>query len=209
MKRKMALLLLALAVGYSIQRGGLSSALNTLPQQSEARRPSGLPTGTATMISDTVETESAAPVMVAEEEIPAVLPRLYFPDAKVIARHVSEPDAEGRVRVTKTVEAREKLVRIDEVYEGGSADPDHLMDQVAMVANEVLAQRPDSMGEAEFLSLLERVGALKVKKTGAAFLVTFTAEPRDPRAVESFRERLSAELPPGAVVEPNYIRRLL
>lgn len=178
-------------------------------------------------VSEVISTQAAAPVSAAEvaevreEEpvaeltreaetpLPAVTPRLLWPNARVISRVEMEPDAQGRVKVIKTVETRmkQKYVRIEETYVNGRVESANLVQQNAMVANQILAQKPRAMGEERFVQILGESGAHEIKKIGDNFLVTFTAQPQNPQALDSFLTRVKAAVS-GLVVEPNYIRRL-
>lgn len=143
-------------------------------------------------------------------ELPAVAPRLYFPGAKVLATYQAAASADGSVRVVKHVETgmEEKVVRLEEVYEGGVVRADHLVDQIAMVANQLLTKPADGVAEERFLGILRAAGATDVRPVGESFLVTFAADPRDAQALDGFRARLLAAADGAVVAEPNYIRRL-
>jgi hypothetical protein len=114
------------------------------------------------------------------------------------------------VRVIKTVETsrKERYIRVEETYTGGAINAAGLVRESAMVANQLLTQRPEAMAEESFVRILGETGAAEIKKIGDAFLVTFRAEPENPRALDGYIAKLKAALG-SAVVEPNYIRHLL
>ncbi|MGE3263429.1 MAG: hypothetical protein AB7K68_16750 [Bacteriovoracia bacterium] len=204
MKRKIILLAMALALGLVFW---------DMPR--ERQLASGPKVEAQDQITSVAHGPKAEPVeaAVAEAEehgaLPAIAPRLLFPAARVLSRLESAADSAGRVRVIKTVETamRQKFVRVEEVYVEGKAESANLVEQNAMVANQLLAQKPAAMDEERFRRILEGTGASEIKKVGEGFLVTFQAEPENPLALDSFLSRVKSAVA-GLVVEPNYIRRL-
>jgi hypothetical protein len=152
----------------------------------------------------------AAPTGAAGEALPAVAPAKLFPHARVVAQVEVAGERPGEVRVIKTVETnrKERYIRVEETYTGGAINAAGLVRESAMVANQLLTQRPEAMAEESFVRILSETGAAEIKKIGDAFLVTFHAEPENPRALDAYIARIKAALG-SAVVEPNYIRHLL
>ncbi len=148
---------------------------------------------------DSQTTESASNV---------VMPRRYFPDAKIVSR-VEVPGANGELRVLKTVETTmaEPFVVVEEVFQG-TAKLENMIEQSAMVANQLLVAPVEGVTEERLVGAIQRAGAVDVKKSGENFLATFPALPDDPRAVETFKQRLIASADFELVIEPNYIRKL-
>lgn len=148
--------------------------------------------------------ENAAAV----ESSNVALPRRYFPEAKVLSR-VEIPSANGELRVLKTVETNmaEPYVVVEEVFQG-AAKLENLIEQSAMVANQLLVAPVEGVTEERLVGAIQRAGAVDVKKSGDNFLATFPALPDDPRAVETFRQRLIASADFELTIEPNYIRKL-
>lgn len=145
-----------------------------------------------------------------DEEHPnlIVAPRRFFPEAKVVAR-VEERAAGGEFRVIKTVETgmSEPYVVVEELFRGGES-PENLVEQTAMVANQLLVAPPEGVGDERLLAALRKAGAVEIKKVGASYLATFPAFPDDPRALDKFKERLVASADFEPVIEPNYIRKI-
>lgn len=142
------------------------------------------------------------------ERLNMVAPSSYFPHAKIVSL-VEEKLSDGTVRVLKTVETtmKEPYVRIVEIYKG-SRDEANRVDQVAMVANQLLLQLPQGMTEQKFYEGLVSAGASHVKKVGEDFLATFSAQPENPRALDEFMARVKKAVGTEVVVEPNYVRKM-
>jgi hypothetical protein len=170
---------------------------------------------------DSLQTASASPAKpLAETGVGAnppeiqssganLLPKRFFPESPVVSV-LESSTANGEILVVKTVETKREqpFVRIEETYRIGAGGQRELVDQVAMVSNQLLVDRPEAISEKDFFSLLQTAGAQSMKKTGLAYLITFPAEPSNPKALESFREKVLAVSGGAIVVEPNYIRRI-
>ncbi|MGZ3694733.1 MAG: hypothetical protein ACXWQO_11160 [Bdellovibrionota bacterium] len=141
--------------------------------------------------------------------LPAIAPKALFPGAKIVSREESAADSSGKVHVIETMETdmKQKYVRVEETYIDGAVNQANLVQQNAMVANQLLAQKPEAMAEERFLQILGETGASEIKKVGESFLVTFRAEPENPHALESFIAKVKGAVG-ELVVEPNYLRRL-
>ncbi|MGZ3686014.1 MAG: hypothetical protein ACXVCI_19320, partial [Bdellovibrionota bacterium] len=120
-------------------------------------------------------------------------------------------DAQGRQRVIETVETgmKEPYVRVERTFKQDSSGVQHqLGGEVAMVANQLLLEKPDGLDKAAFKQLLKQAGAQDVKEIGEAFLATFAAQPLDPHALDTFMSRVKEVAGADVTVEPNYIRKL-
>lgn len=134
----------------------------------------------------------------------------FFPEATVVATWASPVDEDGYHKVVKTLETdlTHPFVRLVETY-AVEGELEVLQSQVAMVANQLLLQRPENVSEAFFLSALQGAGAIEVRPVGAGYLATFEARPTEPNALDFFRDRVREAIGTEAVVEPNYIRKLI
>ncbi len=143
---------------------------------------------------------------------PAVDVPVFFPRARLIAR-VSDPvDSSGRSRIIETVETsmKQPYVRVERTVVMGENGKAEVKSEVAMVANQLLLQKPLSFEKEPFLDALQKAGADEVKEIAeSTYLATFTARPNDPRALDDFvsrvREMAGAD---SMTVEPNYIRKI-
>jgi hypothetical protein len=137
------------------------------------------------------------------------VPPEYFPGAPVIATVTLEGKKTGETIVLKTVETdlKQPYVRIEETYRGTGKDR-HLIDQAAMVANQVLVRKPAEATEEDFLEVVRGAGATDLKKMSSSYLVTFPARPEDPQALDAFMERLRLASQGKIVMEPNYVRKI-
>jgi len=147
----------------------------------------------------------ATPVTESEES-EAIVPT-FIPQSKVLASVSDPPDAEGRQRVIESVETgmREPYVRVVKILVAGSAQ---IESEVAMVANQLLLEKPADLTSGVFVELLKSAGAVNVKAVGEAYLATFTARPEDPRALDGFMARVHEVAGADINVEPNYIRKM-
>jgi hypothetical protein len=143
-----------------------------------------------------------------QEESNIVAPKRYFPGAKVLSR-IEIPSANGEIRVLKTVETnlKEPYVVVEELFQGSTVAA-NLIDQSAMVANQLLVAQPEGIEVERLFLALRSAGAVEIHKSGDNFLATFAALPDDPRALEQFKERLLASADFELVIEPNYIRKI-
>jgi hypothetical protein len=196
-KRTLALISLALALGIYLHGSA------DLPAAPEAR--------------DSISESASAPVVPAVA-LPAaelttddpVIPT-FFPRARVIAEVADPVDAQGRQRVIETVETsmKEPYVRVERTFVKKAKGGRHQVGgEVAMVSNQLLLEKPDSLDKASFETMLRQAGAKEVTEIGEAFLATFAAEPTDPRALDSFMSRVKEVAGADVMVEPNYLRKL-
>lgn len=134
----------------------------------------------------------------------------FFPEATVVATWAGPVDEDGYHKVVKTLETdlTHPFVRLVETY-AVEGELEVLQSQVAMVANQLLLQRPENVSEALFLTALQGAGAIDVKPVGAGYLATFEARPAEPNALDVFRDRVREAVGTETVVEPNYIRKLI
>jgi hypothetical protein len=198
-KRYLALITLALALGFYLQQKSSVPA--------------------ATEISDSILNTASAPIAEPAEPLKEeaavttddpVIPT-FFPKAKVIAEVADPVDAQGRQRVIQTVETsmKEPYVRVERTFVKKATGGRHQVGgEVAMVSNQLLLEKPDSLDKATFETLLRQAGAKDVTEIGDAFLATFAAEPRDPHALDTFVSRVKEVAGADVTVEPNYLRKL-
>jgi hypothetical protein len=209
MKKITLLFVLALSLGAlwvsggkrvleeEVSRSALGRTAETAASVGAAPQASASPAETV----DSVRAISSVPVR----------PSAYFPGARVLSSVTVEGRHRGEVLVIKTVETEmnEPYVRIEETYrEAAGGAGRELVNQAAMVANQILVSRPQGVDEQTFVNVLFSAGAVDVKKRGAGYLATFPAAPEDPRALDSFIERVRESSGVALVIEPNYIRRL-
>jgi|GEM_PF-5213137 len=134
----------------------------------------------------------------------------FFPESKVVAS-VRDDRSDGNQRVIENVETsmRDKLVRVERVTEPMSDGSSRVVQEVAMVANQLMLQKPAGMASYMFLDLLSQAGAVEVKELdGDAYLATFNAQPSNPRALETHVAKVQELAGVDISVEPNYIRKL-
>jgi hypothetical protein len=156
---------------------------------------------------DDLTTTSAAP----DRAAPAAFIPTFFPKAKVVAQVADPVDAKGRERVIETVETgmREKYVRVERSFTRDAQGVLHKASaDLAMVANQLLLEKPTGLTTAAFTLLLKQAGAIDVKPIGEAFLATFQAKPEDPRALDAYMSKVREVAGARVTVEPNYIRKL-
>lgn len=177
------------------------SAKQDLPLQERAIQREGLLTSAKVLNLSgeaTLETQE-------DRDIPV---SIYFPKAKIVSS-VSEVE-EDNEKIIETLEttSKEPFVRVERVIRKDAISGEKILaSEVAMVANQILLERPDSLSEEKFQEILSRAGALRVKELGGAFLATFEARPEDPNALHSYIARVR-ELSEGTInIEPNYIRK--
>lgn len=195
--------MVALAFAVWVRRGpGIGPVFSAVISAPEDRAEEAREAKPAATVSDGVVEQSAAPSGEVKSD--------YFPKATVISRAVDPVDAQGRQRVIETVETTmaEPYVRLERTFSREGGGPQRAGSEVAMVANQLLLQKPDSLDKATFQNLLRQAGARQVKQIGDAFLATFAAQPQDPRALDEYVGRVRAVAGAGVMVEPNYIRRL-
>jgi hypothetical protein len=135
----------------------------------------------------------------------------FFPSSRVVASVTEPAGADGRQRVIETVETsmRERFVRVERVLSPAADGGSHVTSEVAMVANQLMLQKPSQMADYIFVEMLGRAGALNVKELGeGAFLATFEAQPADPRALDSHVAKVQELAGVEITVEPNYIRKI-
>ncbi len=140
------------------------------------------------------------------ESVPA-----FFPQSIVISS-VSDPERDdGSQRVIENVETtmRDKLVRVERLVQPLADGGSRVVEEVAMVANQLMLQKPVGMASYMFLDLLSQAGAVEVKELdGDAFLATFRAQPDNPRALEAHTAKVQELAGVDIAMEPNYIRKI-
>lgn len=140
------------------------------------------------------------------ESVPA-----FFPQSIVISS-VRDPERDdGSQRVIENVETtmRDKLVRVERLVQPLADGGSRVVEEVAMVANQLMLQKPVGMASYMFLDLLSQAGAVEVKELdGDAFLATFRAQPDNPRALEAHSAKVQELAGVDITMEPNYIRKI-
>lgn len=151
------------------------------------------------------EAVHATEVVEEEHAVPA-----FLPEMRVVAS-VSEPEGEdGRKRVIESLETsrREKFVRVERTMQAYSDGGSRVVDEVAMVANQLRVKRPVGMATYMFLDLLGRAGATEVTELDeGAYLATFQARPEDPLALDAFSAKVQELADVEIPMEPNYLHR--
>lgn len=152
--------------------------------------------------------QAAEPASPVKSEEPPRMQQEFFPRAKVISSITLPGKKAGQVLVIKTLETdlKQPFVRVEETYVGEGSSR-QMVDQAAMIANQILVKRPNELPEGEFVSILEKAGAIALKKMSSGYLVTFQARPEDPQALDSYMGKVRA-LSPGIFIEPNYVRKI-
>lgn len=198
MRRLLPTLVLTFALG--IYLSGHNHSVDKAPvEESEAAAvPAALPQGAA----DTAEEDALS---ADAQAIP-----VFFPKANVVAKVADPVDAGRRQRVIETVETgmKEPYVRVERVFERRNGGARQVGGEIAMVANQVLLEKPEALDRATFERLLRSAGANKVEPVGDAFLATFTAQPADPRALDTIMNRVKEVAGAEVTVEPNYLRKV-
>lgn len=180
-----------------------SSPLETQKVEHDFRAPSSQ--GAATALLPRQVAEPSSPVK--SDEAPR-MQQEFFPRAKVISSITLPGKKVGEVLVIKTLETdlKQPFVRVEETYIG-EGPTRQMVDQAAMIANQILVRRPKDVLEADFVTILEKAGAIALKKMTSGYLVTFQARPEDPQALDSYMEKVRT-LAPATLIEPNYVRKI-
>lgn len=202
MKRLILLLALVLAVAIGFRLSSAPPEVGAQDSLSQVRATPAAPAAAAQM-----KEPSVAP---AQDD--AVVIPTFFPKAKVIAKVADPVDSRGRQRVIETVETsmKEPYVRVERTFRRSEAGKRRQVGgEVAMVANQLLLEKPDSVDKEAFETMLHKAGALGVAEIGEeAYLATFAADPTDPRALDTFMSRVKEVAGADVIVEPNYIRKM-
>lgn len=205
MKRLLVAAAIAVAVVVAATRAPSPEA--SAPESATAR-----PFAATGPNGKTVATFAAEAASVDSPEVTAIQlpPSRFFPNAKVVARVREPAGANGVERVIDTVETKmhQPYVRVERILSPRKAGGQRVTREVAMVANQLLLQKPESVSGADFARMLARAGASEVKPIGDTYLATFAAEPRDPRALDTYVSRVREVAGADVTVEPNYIRKL-
>ena len=129
----------------------------------------------------------------------------YFPKARIISQVEAGGGREEEKHVIKIVETKmqQPYVRLEETYSGKE-----LVDQLAMVANELIVQKPEAMADTQFTDILARAGAVSVRRAGENFVAVFPADPDNPKSLDGFIRAIRAAAPTDFWIEPNFIRKL-
>ncbi|RZA06105.1 MAG: hypothetical protein EOP11_11175 [Proteobacteria bacterium] len=224
MKRLLLLLLLVLALAWSFRFGAESGRrgqregrqaieVDGEKQNLKVATGAGAPANRAkeklaTVINDALDLRAAAPARPVIEK-PAEY-RGMFADAPVISsmtEYGPEPGQETAIRIVQT-KMKQPYVKIREIYEERNGQRT-LVDQQAMVANQLMLQRPAGVGSASFLSALRGAGAVDLKPAGDAVVATFESRPHDPKALDDYMARVREILGTEVTIEYNYIRKLI
>lgn len=200
------LFVLTFALGhFRVAERGNSNLVSAIETPRPSPRPvyaqkETLPEDEQGIVADEVPQVAAAPV----------LPGAYFPQSKVISSIELEGKRKGETRRLKVVETslKQPFVLIEETYLGQGIDK-QLIDQSAMVANQVLLRLPEDLSEKEFSDLLTEAGAVAVQPAGYSVLATFTARPEEPLALEAFIAKVKELSLVEVVIEPNYLRQII
>jgi hypothetical protein len=103
----------------------------------------------------------------------------------------------------------EPYVRVERTFQRtATGKRRQLGGEIAMVANQLLLEKPDSVSKLGFEGMLRKAGAQGVSEIGEAYLATFAADPTDPRALDAFMKRVREVAGADLIVEPNYIRKM-
>jgi hypothetical protein len=229
MKKMLALLLVVVALGFafrawkSVDQRDLASvdkatdaAEKTAPSaqaktgSSASSSSAGLagerPTGEQG--SDALATHAAAPARPSTERFTEY--KGMFADAPVISSMVEygpEPGQETAIRIVET-KMKQPFVKIREIYEERNGTR-VLVDQQAMVANQLMLQRPAGVEETAFVEALRNAGAKELKTVGDTVVATFESRPHDPKALDDYLSKVRELVGAEVTVEYNYIRKLI
>ena len=114
-------------------------------------------------------------------------------------------------RVVETLETNMKqpYVRIERIFKKNLDGKLLAQGEVAMVANQVMLQRPETLEPQAMDKILREAGAREVRDLGNdSFLATFDARPEDPLALDGYLKQVKEVAGADVPVEPNYIRKL-
>lgn len=193
-----ALLVAAIFISWLWLQSKKPSELATSPSESTIASVPSAATTTATVASSSPADEKPN-----DPRSPA---ERMFPEGQVIAVFCEDDPKNDRYTLIKTMQTsmREPFVRVEEVYSG---DGTHLVEAAAMVANQVMVERPSDLSETEFVKALDAAGATALKKIQTDnFLVSFLMDTKEPKAIEAYLARLNKLLKTPVHSAPNYIR---
>lgn len=160
------------------------------------------------MATEVIEEEPASGAEPAAQALP--LPS-FLPQARVIASVTGPEASDGRRVLVQTVETNmnDRYVRVERVIAPTLSGGTQVLEETAMVANQLLLVKPENMAAYDFLDMLGRAGAERVKELqGGGYLATFSADPSDPMALDTYKARVQELAGVEITVEPNYIRKL-
>src|SRR5262249_9137388 len=126
----------------------------------------------APVVSDEVKQQSAAPA----PDTPFV--PAFFPTARIVARVTEPADARGRHRELETVETgmRERYVRVVRTVRIEPGGKRRISGEIAMVADQLMLEKPAFMDGSAFTKLLRKAGAIRIAALNEdAYLATFDA----------------------------------
>jgi hypothetical protein len=227
MKKMLVLLLLVagLAFAFRAWKGGDQRDLASLNEEApaaageRAKETAAAPVAAPAVASvasaaeaptsqDQLESRASAPVRPSAEKF--VEYKGMFADAPVISSMMEYGPEPGQETATRIVETKMKqpYVKIREIYEERNGAR-VLVDQQAMVANQLMLQRPAGVEESVFFEALRSAGAKELKTVGDAVVATFESRPHDPKALDDYLARVRELVGAEVTVEPNYIRRLI
>ena len=133
-----------------------------------------------------------------------------FDGANVVSSVTEPGPVEGQETTTKIVETnlKQPYVTLEEIYD--TVDGKKVMiDQRAMVSNQLMLQMPDGVTEEAFFAALRQAGAVELRAIDGAVIATFEARPNEPKALDGYLARVKEILGANVTVEPNYVRKLI
>ena len=131
-----------------------------------------------------------------------------FTEGKIIAEQKIQLDEET-VQLIKIVETETRfpLVRVEEIYKGKGSQ---ISQTAAMVANQLMLLKPESVTYAAFVEIIRDAGGVEVKKISeSVYLVTFRFSPRDALALDNALAKIRESSGGQIISEKNYIRKLI
>lgn len=196
------------AVDHSGDLSGKATA-DAATSAPEATTPAAAADGTRAIAGDVVESYASAPMAPVMPSMPAKS-MLMFEGAPVISSVTEAGPAEGQEKTTKIVETnlKQPYVTLEEIYDTVDGKK-VLIDQRAMVANQLMLQMPDGVAEEAFFAALRQAGALELKALDGAVIATFESRPNEPKALDGYLSRVKEILGANVTVEPNYVRKLI
>lgn len=226
MKKALAFLLVVFALGFFFLGNGKGERGRRAPASGETaslfaaeapaakEKSGGAAAALAAAVAEPAEGRDEISVRAAAPAPPSAETFLeykgMFAEAPVISSVTEYGPEPGQETVSRVVETSMKLpfVKIREIYEERDGKR-ILVDQRAMVANQLMLQRPAGVPEEDFFAALRSAGAKEIKPVADAVVVTFESRPHDPKALDDALSRVRAALGVDVVIEPNYIRKLL
>lgn len=223
MKKLLLVLALVIVVVFVVSRGNTPaptagdevSQKSSAPESESKPAPSGL---AALWPKKEAAAPSAAPAVsqpVDEREAGSVSKReaptaVYFPNAPIVSSITEDGPKPGQTTTTKTLETKlsPPFVRVEQTYAMKNG-VNTLVEEKAMVSNQLLLKQPARVPQESFLSALRQAGASDTKIMGAAVLATFPARPEDPKALDDYLARVRGIVGPDVTIEPNYLRKII